>query len=380
MKSYSGLIKSVMLALMAFGVVMIYSAGARVDVEPETFAWLTNAPSKQAVFAAVAFLAMLPVSRLDYRWLGYRGRLLTWPGLYLLVVAIVLLAAVYVPGVGMEINGARRWVRFGPISFQPSEFAKYALVIFLAGLLSWRDYPRTHFFRGLMPLCIAAGVVCGLVGKEDLGTAVLIALVAGVMLIAGGVRILHVTLTVMPAAAAGFVYMTWVKPHRMERLAAFTNIWSGSEAAYHPLQSLIAIASGGWLGMGLGEGMQKYGYLPEDTSDFIFSIICEELGLPGAFLVISLVAALIWSGRQIFRQTGEPLGKLLCFGVTAMIGVQAVMNIAVATVSVPTKGIALPFVSAGGSGLIFSALALGLVCSVARCGSASPGLERAAEL
>lgn len=375
---YAGWIKIVALALMALGVVMIYSAGSRVDRPARWFSGFSDPAGKQVVFVAVAVAALLAVSAIDYRQLAYHGSIWRWPGLYVAVVALLLLAAVYIPAVGLKVKGAQRWVKVGPLSFQPSEFAKFALVVFLAALLAWRSYPRTKFFKGLLPLGLISAVVCGLIGKEDLGTAVLIGLVASLLLIAGGVRIWHFLISVFPAAMIGFGYLLMYKPYRLERLKTFLNPWGDPlGAGYHPIQSLIAIGHGGWRGVGLGNGIQKYGYLPEDTTDFIFSIICEELGIPGAVLVIALTAALIWSGRQVFRRCGDDFGKLLTFGIISTIGLQAAINIAVATVSVPTKGIALPFVSAGGSGLIFSAAALGLVCSVAnRRRRASDDLEQ----
>lgn len=365
-KGYAKAITISVFALMALGIVMITSALSRVDRQPQWFQWFGDRASKQMLFAGAAFVVLLIIARLNYRRLAYKGRLLTWPGFYLLLLAVVLLAAVYIPGVGFEVNGARRWLKAGPVSFQPSEFAKFVLVIVLAAVLSHDAYPRKRFFRGLLPLCIVAGVICGLVGKEDFGTAALIALVAATLLIAGAVRVWQMVLLALPALA-GFAYLIISKPYRLRRLTVFRNIWSDpQESGYHAIQSLIAIAAGGWWGTGLGRGLQKYGYLPEDATDFIFSIVCEELGMTGAVLVMGLVAVLIFSAWQIFRRCRDPFGKLLAFGIAATIGLQTLMNIAVATVSVPTKGIALPFVSAGGSGLIFSAAALGLVCSVAR--------------
>jgi len=365
---YEKSIKVASLVLMALGVVMIYSAGSRVDHEPHGFEWLADIASKQVIFVVAAFGLMLIVSSFDYRRLGYKGDFWTWPGWLLLILAVIFLAAVYVPALGLEVNGARRWLKVGPLSFQPSEFAKFALVVFLAAALSRREYPRKKFFKGLLPLCIATGVVCALIGKEDFGTAALIALSAVILLITAGVRIWQMIILGLPAAA-GFVYLVICSPYRLRRITAFTDIWADPQGAgYHAVQSLIAIGRGSWWGVGLGSGLQKYGYLPEDTTDFIFSIICEELGLPGAILVIALTVILVLSGWQILRRTRDDLGFLLTFGVISTIGLQAAMNIAVATVSVPTKGIALPFVSAGGSGLIFSAMALGLVCSVARYG------------
>ena len=218
-----------------------------------------------------------------------------------------------------------------------------------------------------------------MIGKEDFGTAALIAVVSGLVLITGGARLWHLILFALPGAAM-FAALIIEKPYRLRRITAFMDIWSDpQDSGYHAIQSLVAIGNGGWWGAGLGKGIQKYGYLPEDTTDFIFSIVCEELGFLGAVLVIALLATLVWCGWRIFHRCGDGLGKLLTFGIVGTIALQAAMNIAVATVSVPTKGIALPFVSAGGSGLIFSAMALGLVCSVARQAGEVCGSERIPE-
>jgi len=366
--NYTSWIIIATLALTSLGVVMIYSAGSRVDRRPQWFASLSDPAGKQMVFAAVAFVALLAAGAVDYRKLCYDGPIWRWGGLYLLIVSLVLLGAVYIPGVGLEVNRARRWVQVGAVSFQPSEIAKFAIVIFLAGLLARPSYPRKSFFAGVLPLALAAGAVCGLIGIEDLGTGALIALVVALLMIAAGVRTLHMLVLALPAVA-GFAYLLILSPYRLSRLIGFTDMWSDPQGlGYHPIQSLVAIGSGGWWGVGLGNGIQKYGYLPEDTTDFIFSIICEELGMCGAVLVISLMMVLVLAGWQVFRRCDDDLGRLITFGIIATIGLQAAMNIAVATVSVPTKGIALPFVSAGGSGLLLSATALGLVCSVARYG------------
>ena len=373
-KRYADWIRIVTLAMMALGVVMIYSAGARVDRSPRWFTGFADPASKQVIFMAIAMAALLAFSAIDYRRLSYHGqRLRHWPGFYLIILAMLLLAAVYVPGVGLKVKGAQRWIKVGPLSFQPSEFAKFALVIALAALLAWQAYPRPKFFKGLLPLGLISAIVCGLIGKEDLGTAVLIGLVASLLLLAGGVRLWHFLISVVPAAAIGFGYLVIYKPYRMERLKTFLDPWADPQGAgYHPIQSLIAIGHSGWRGMGLGNGIQKYGYLPEDTTDFIFSIICEELGLPGAILVIALIVTLVWSGRQISRRCGDNFGKLITLAVVSTIGLQAVINIAVATVSVPTKGIALPFVSAGGTSLLLFGAATALIVSVGVRGRAAP--------
>jgi cell division protein FtsW len=287
------------------------------------------------------------------------------------IITVVCLIAALAPGIGTVRNGARRWLQLGAaewgISFQPSELAKLALVILLAAMLSGRSRFIRSFRRGLLPACVAIGCCVVLVGVEDFGTAALIAGVGAAMLLVGGARWLHLLLLSLPAAA-GMVYLVLCAPYRVERLTTFLNIWADPRGAgYHPVQSLVTIASGGVTGRGLGAGVQKYGYLPESRSDFIYAVICEETGMIGAVLIIALFVALIWLGwRVVANERVSPFGRMLAFGVTFMFGLQALINIAVVLVCAPTKGISLPMVSAGGSGVVFLGIAMGLLVSAAR--------------
>jgi len=354
-------------ALMCLGVVMVYSTSASVTGGQADWRIWHQLAGRQLIFTLLAVGAMAVLSRMPYEFWSYEDSIRRWAGFWVLLGGIALLAAVYVPGLGVEVNGVRRWIQIGGakgVRFQPSEFAKVGLVIFLAGALSSEKWPLRRFWRGVAPLCCGILAVCGLVGYEDFGSAALIAAVAGVLLIAGGVKLWHLLVPALPGVAA-FAYLVISRPYRLKRLTAFTDIWADPQGAgYHPIQSLIAIGTGGWLGRGLGDGIQKYGYLPEDTTDFIFSIVCEELGVAGGVGVIVLFMLLIWQGLRVMRKAPDSLGRLLALGLVFTIGLQAAMNIAVATVSVPTKGIALPFVSAGGSGLLLAGCAVGIVSSV----------------
>jgi cell division protein FtsW len=295
------------------------------------------------------------------------------------------LALVYVPGLGVEVNGARRWVQFGPASwglrFQPSELLKVALPIFLAYWLARGVADRSSggkdgaiveegisirlFCRGFLPVVAVVGLCVALVGLEDFGTAVLLAAVTGAILLVSGARWLHLLVPTVPAILA-FVYLLFTKPHRLDRIYTFLDIWKDPEGSgYQAIQSLCTIASGGWWGRGLGQGFGK-GYLPEARNDFIFAVICEELGMVGAAAVIVLLMVLMWKSMGIVNRCLDPAGKLLAFGIAMMIGLQAAMNIAVVTVSVPTKGISLPLVSAGGSGAIFLGALVGILACIAR--------------
>jgi cell division protein FtsW len=251
--------------------------------------------------------------------------------------------------------------------------AKLTLVLFLA---VWMTRPTTdmrRFWKGLFPACVVLGILVGMVGAEDLGTAALLAAVGVALLIAGGARIMHLILLALPGVIT-FAAMIISKPYRVERLMSFTDIWATPRTTgYQAVQSLLTIISGGWQGKGVGMGVQKLGYLPEGDTDFIYAIICEELGFAGGALVIGLFLALLWCGRNALRHAADDLGRYIVLGVMLMMGMQAAMNIGVVTVSLPTTGIALPLVSAGGSGLLILGLSVGLVANVAR--SPSPADE-----
>jgi cell division protein FtsW len=221
-----------------------------------------------------------------------------------------------------------------------------------------------RFWRGLAPGLIAAGVVAGAVAKDDLGTGVLIAAVACIVLLAAGARLLHFLMFIPPAAAA-LVALVVASPYRFVRIETFVNPYlQPQKAGYHMIQSMLAIAGGEGTGRGLGYGLQKFGYLPEDTTDFLFSIICEELGIAGAALVMGLYAILLWAGLAIVRQQRVLVLKLIGTGVLATIGLQALINLAVVTGLGPTKGIALPLISFGGTGWILTAASLGLLAAM----------------
>lgn len=223
-----------------------------------------------------------------------------------------------------------------------------------------------RFWTGLLPMLLMLAVVAGLVGIEDFGTGALLALVGACILLAAGAKVWHLALTAMPGAV-GLAYLIVAKPYRLERLKAFLDPFADPQGSgYHQVQSLITIASGGWWGQGLGAGIQKYGYLPEGRTDFIFAVICEELGLVGGIAVLGLFAVLLWSGRRAMLQAHTEFGRLLALGVTLTVGFQAAMNVAVVTVSIPTKGIGLPLVSAGGSGVMLFGVLIGLMINVAR--------------
>lgn len=360
----------IVVGLLGIGVVMGFSTAAQLS-PPRTgpFAWFTQ-PIRQTAFSVLALIAMLLTSRMDYRRLLGRAGSFLQPHVWLLVVVLGLAVAVLIPGVGMERNGAQRWLPLGPgamgMSFQPSEMMKLALVVFLAAYAVRRGPRMQAFFGGAVPALLVIGLCVGLVGVEDFGTAALLGLVGGAMLWSCGMRRGHLLAAAVPALA-GLGFLLWLKPYRLQRLMGFLTVWEDRQGAgYHAFQSMLAIASGGWTGRGLGCSVQKYGYLPEARTDFVFAVLCEELGIIGGACVILLFAALVWQTIRIVRRAPDEFGRLIALGAGFTIGVQAAINIGVVTVFLPTKGISLPFVSAGGSSTVFLGFLAGLLASVGR--------------
>ncbi|MEM6755756.1 MAG: FtsW/RodA/SpoVE family cell cycle protein [Planctomycetota bacterium] len=388
-------------ALLAIGVVIVRSAEARIDpaapmtvaaiapggAEAARSALAASAASRTTIYAGLAIATMLIASRFDPRRLGpgagdggelrpgvaaaWRG----WPIALLVGGALGLQALTLVPGVGVEANGAVRWLGLrvpglGQVTFQPSEGVKWAMVLGLAWWGAARGRAMRKAATGLGPGLLLLGVGCGLVVLEDLGTAVLIGAVGGVILLGAGGRIWQLA-GVGLAGVAAAATMIAQSPFRMDRILAFLDPWADpAGTGYHPIRSMAALAQGGWSGNGLGFGVQKFGYLPEDTTDFIYAIVCEELGLAGAVMVVGLLLAVAWLAWRIGAESGHRFVALAALGVAATLGLQAVINVAVVTVVMPTKGIALPLVSHGGTGWVITAAMLGLLAGADRHGSA----------
>lgn len=348
-------------ALLALGAIAVQSAGMTVTTASSFTELLTGRTTMLAV-AAVA--ALLLGRSIPSRWVTSRAIALIG-----MTLAAALLVLVLIPGIGKEVNGARRWIELGPLGFQPSELAKWALVLFLAWYCGRSAARMGRFKSGLMPAVFVVGLVCLLTLVEDLGTAVLIAAVAGLMLIASGARVKHMCGVAIPAGAAVAAAIA-MEPYRLQRLQTFLDPWAHARGSgYHVIQSMTAIHGGGVGGRGLGNGIQKFGYLPEDTTDFIFSIITEEFGLLGACLVVGLFVALVWTGWRIVSSQLRPQRQLLALGIMSTVSIQGVMNLLVVTGLAPTKGIALPLVSSGGTGWLLTAFMLGVL---ARLDAARP--------
>ena len=352
------------LALLAIGVIMVQSAS--MGVTGQLGFRLTDLGEKQLLFSGIGLVAYTIISRIDYaRLLPRRRNILFAPPVWLMVVALAVCAAVLVPHIGIERNGARRWLPLGITNFQPSELAKWAAVIFLAWILTHRPLDLSKL-RNFLLVLVPVGALCLLVVIQDFGTAALIAVVAVSMLMVGRVKTWHLATVLPPLMFAAYWFVAH-KEYRWRRMVAFANPYAAPQGeGYHMIQSLLSFATGGLGGTGIGGGIQKLGYLPEDTTDFIFSTLCEETGLFGAVLVICLYLTILALAWQVVKKSRDSFGRMLAFGIAAMIGTQAAINIAVATVSVPTKGLSLPLISAGGSGLVITCAAIGVFASVLR--------------
>jgi len=355
---------------MALGTVFVFSAGVNINQDIDLRRFYDFPALRQLLFFPLACVLLYAFSFFNYRSLTLTAGWFKSPLPYLLVISIALLILVLFPQFGTEINQARRWLRIpaGPItiSFQPSELAKWVLIFFLAAFCDKYGDSLKLFWKGFVPLCLLIAVVAGLIIIEDLGTAVFISLLSFMILIIAGVRWWHI-LTPLPFGIAAFCAALLHSPGRLQRITAFLNPQDMADSAnYQPNQSLIALGSGGLWGKGLGMGICKYGHLPEDTTDFVFAIIGEEFGFVGTFAVIVLFIVFIWLGILVVVRCRDRFGQLLAAGIVLAIGIQAALNIGVVTVVLPTKGIPLPFVSSGGTSMLLSAVAVGVLLNIAK--------------
>ncbi len=352
------LLFSVVAILVGIGLVMIFSASSALAFTAHHDS--TYYLKRQLIWLAVALVCAFFAYKVDYRALRKLGPLA-------LVLSIVSLLLVLVPHVGVVVNGAHRWLGAGPLTLQPSEFAKLALVLYLAAKLSTRGERITSLVRGLFPLCIALGIVVMLVLKEpDMGTASLLAMVAFTMFFAAGARIEHLVLLFLVTVPAVAITVL-SSPYRRARVLAFLNPWKDPQnAGFHIVQSLLALGSGGILGVGLGASRAKFFYLPEQYTDFIFAVLGEELGLIGALGVIVLFVIFAYRAVRIALSAPDRFGFFLALGCTALIVIQAFINIGVVTSSWPVTGVPLPFVSFGGSSLVVSLTAVALIINIGR--------------
>lgn len=317
---------------------------------------------KQLIGVGLGGFLMFLTSRIPYRfWQRPRVVILALTGSFALLVLVLI------PGIGVYVNGSRRWLNVAGLSFQPSELAKIASVLYLASTLSFRLKQVERLWTGILPLlAVPAAMFLLILQQPNLSTAGSIMIVAVLMMLLAGARWKHLSLMGIAGLAVGFAY-AWVEPYRRERLLSFRNPFAQmSDEGYQLSQSLIAIGSGGLFGRGLGQGRQKFSYLPYPESDFIFAIIGEDFGLFGCCVVILLFVAFAIAGMRIALNCQERYGCLLAAGITAMISVQAFINIGVVVGILPTTGLPLPFFSAGGTSISLLMAAVGILFNISR--------------
>jgi cell division protein FtsW len=348
---------SATIGLALFGVVMVYSASAVIALQENHSQF--HYVIKQGVWTMIGFAAMFMAMRFDYqrlnrRWIVYGGLLLT----------ITLLLAVFAFS---PVNGARRWIKFGGFSAQPSELAKLSLAIFLAYFLNKRTGEEESFWKTFLPCMIPLAVLAGLVVKEpDLGTALMLAIICLTICFSAGVRPRHVVYAAVP----GLLYvgkMVIFTPFRWRRMATFIDPWADQQGSgYQVVQSLIAVGSGGTHGLGFAQGRQKLLFLPFAHSDFIYAVVGEELGLIGALIVVFVFAVFLWRGMRAALRAPDRFGMLLGIGIVVGIVAQALLNMSVVLALVPTKGIPLPFISYGGSSLVPTLIGVGILLNISQ--------------
>ncbi len=350
----------VTLALVAFGMVMVYSAtSASAAIGGGNPAYYLK---RQGLFALLGLVLLVGASRWRYQSLRHVIPMLVVGTLFLLLLALVG---------GESINGARRWIQVGGVTFQPSEVAKLAVGAWTALYLARRPVPRT-LAELTKPIGLLVAVFCGLVLAEpDLGTVISICVMVGAMLLVAGapMRMLGSAAGIVSAI---FIFSIWFEPYRRTRIFSFLDPWHDAQGAgFQQVQAMIGLGSGGFFGVGLGQGVQKVFYLPEAHTDMIFAIIGEELGLVGVTLVISAYAAFAWAGLRIALRCRDPFGKALAAGLTALVCGQAALNLAAVLGIAPLTGIPLPFVSYGGTSIVVFLASVGILLNIAR----SDGVE-----
>jgi cell division protein FtsW len=345
-------------ALVAIGLVMVFSASsATAYAEHGDIAYYLK---RQLVWLAIGLTGAYFCYRIEYQHLRKSAP-------YLLLAAIAGLIAVFIPHVGLGVNGGRRWIGTASLSLEPSEFAKLALVIYLSATLASRGERITSLVRGLFPLCVPVVIMAVLVLKEpDMGTASLLFFVAFTLFFAAGARLGHLAAIVL--ATVPFAALTVLtSPYRRARIFAFVDPWKDPlNTGFHIVQSLLALGSGGLFGVGLGASRAKFFYLPEQYTDFIFSVLGEELGLIGTLVVVTLFVTLAYRAVRIALAAPDRFGFFLAIGCGAMIAIQAFVNIGVVSSSWPVTGVPLPFISFGGSSLIVNLIAVALIANVGR--------------
>ena len=351
------LLISAVLILVSFGIVMVYSASSySADLQyGDRFFFM----KKQIAGAVIGLASMIALSFINYEKL----KKIRWVAL---AVSVVLLALVFVPGLGVKVYGARRWINLGFFTMQPSEIAKFGFVLFAAASLS-KAHKEVKNFKGLLPTILSGGLICLLIILEpNMSITICVGITMIVMLIVGGIKLKHFLILCVPILALVPVLII-VEPYRLRRLVAFLDPFaSASGEGFQLVQSLYALSSGGWFGVGLFNSRQKYLFLPFAESDFIFSIIAEEIGFVGCLALLFVFIIVIIRGIMIAIKSPTRFGTYLATGITTIIAVQLLVNIAVVTGSIPPTGLPLPFISAGSTSLVVFMSAVGVLLNIDR--------------
>ncbi len=350
---------SIAAGLALFGAMMVYSASAMMAMKESNENSQFTYFFKQLVFVLVGIFAMVLISRIDYHFFQNK-----WVVIAVLAVTSVALIAVF----GFPpINGARRWIRFGGYSFQPSELAKIALPMFLAWFLTRNEKTVTDLKSTVFPCLLCLGLLAGLVmAEKDLGTTIVLCAVFSAVYFAAGARLMHIVAVAASMVMIGIVAIV-MAPWRVQRVLAFLDPYKyADDESYQVVQSLYAIGSGGILGEGFSKGQQKLFYLPYPYSDFIFSVVGEELGLIGTLAVVTAFGLLLWRGTRAAINAPDRFGMLLGIGLITGLIAQALFNISVVISILPAKGIPLPLISYGGSSVVVTLTAVGLLLSISR--------------
>jgi cell division protein FtsW len=354
MKKIDFFLVASVLFLTFFGLFMIYDASSFVAFRD--FVDKYHFVKDQIFWIVLGLVALLFFSRFDY----HRFYNLAIP---ILLVAIGLLIAVFIPGIGVNALGASRWLNLGFTTLQPSEFVKLALAIYLAAWFSKKEKGRIWAF-----LLLLSSIICLVILEPDMGTAVIILAEGIILYFLSGARAFYFVILAPVIAVLGLIFAK-LQPYRAARLSAYLNFNQDvSGSSYHVRQILIALGSGGLTGVGLGNSLQKYAYLPENATDSIFAIIAEELGFVGALVIILIFVIIIWRGFYIAINSKDQFGKLLAGGITTFLAMQIIINLAAQTALSPLTGIPLPFISYGGSALIINLTAIGILLNIARQG------------
>ena len=344
------------LALLSIGIVMVYSSSSIFALKSyhDEYYFL----KKQLLFASLGILLLIAVARIPYQYLAK----LAYPILGLSFVGLIL---VLVPEIGSRLGGSMRWFRFGPLSIQPAECAKLGLITYLSFFLYKKQNNIKNFSTGFFPPFIITGTMAVLVlCQPDYGSAFLLMALLFIMLFVGGARLFYLLLSLIFLAPLGF-FLILNSSYRLRRFTAFLDPWSDpTNTGFQIIQSFIAFGSGGAFGLGLGNGRQKLFYLPEAHTDFIFSVVGEELGLLGVMIVITLFFIIIFCGIRISFRARDLLGTFLASGIVSLIGLQALVNMGVVMGLLPTKGSPLPFISYGGTSLMVNLVGVGILLNI----------------